>query len=536
MSAHDTIAVRLGRRARGLLLVVAGIGLLPRPGEADDGPDPHLDAAASALAAWDLPTARKEVDAAAEGAAKDVKLGVIAIYEGRYDEAQSLLSAAIASGGLGKDTAEAEEAEHFLGLARGSQRALADAVTVTSPDGHVEAVFADEKDALIAPYLFEAMAVAREALGVDLGVLPVEPIRFEFLDDPLKLAMVTPLTTENIRTTGTVGVTKYRRIMMISPRVMVYGYGWLDTAVHEYVHYVLTIRTGNQAPVWLQEGLAKLLETRWRRTEPEALEPAIAARLHRAIVRDELVTLDEMYPSVAMLPSQELAALAYAEVQTMLELVQSRRGPAGIEKLLDAVAAGEDAKDALAAAWGDTFDAFMDEWKKVTQKKTARSPGGELDKIEFADGETKPPEQLTDVFSHLGGGQARQHARLGTLLQARDHDTAAAAQYEKARKADKRARVDPVLSRRLGRLYVRLGEFERSLDLLEVAAQADPDDANLAADQGRALLQTGDRDAARAALWRALRVNPFIPGLHCDLAELADDAARRKDEQALCRR
>lgn len=536
MSARPTIVDRLERRAQGLLLVVASIGLLPRPGEADEGSDPHLDAAATALAGWDLPTARKEASAAPEGAAKDVKLGIIAIYEGNYDEAQSLLSAALASGELGKETAEAEEAEHFLGLARGSQRALADAVTVTSPDGHVEAVFADEKDALIAPYLFEAMATAREALGDDLGVRPPEPIRFEFLDDPLKLAMVTPLTTENIRTTGTVGVTKYRRIMMISPRVMVYGYGWIDTAVHEYVHYLLTIRTGNQAPVWLQEGLAKLLETRWRRTEPEPLDAAIAARLHRAIVRDELVTLDEMYPSVAMLPSQELAALAYAEVQTMLELVHTRRGPAGIAKLLDAVAAGDDAKDALASAWGDSFEGFMVEWKKATKKKTARSPGGELDRIQFADGDSKPAEQLSDVFSHLGGGRARQHARLGTLLQARDHDIAAAAQYEKARKADKRAKVDPVLSRRLGRLYVRLGQFEPSLDLLQIAAKADPEDANLAADQGRALLQTGDRDAAQAALWRAIRVNPFIPGLHCDLAELTDDPARRKDEQALCRR
>ena len=26
---------------------------------------------------------------------------------------------------------------------------------------------------------------------------------------------------------------------------MVHGYGWLDTAVHEYVHYLLTLRTGS---------------------------------------------------------------------------------------------------------------------------------------------------------------------------------------------------------------------------------------------------------------------------------------------------
>ena len=59
--------------------------------------------------------------------------------------------------------------------------------------------------------------------------------------------------------------------MMITPRVMVYGYGWLDTAVHEYVHYLLTIRTKNAAPVWMQEGLAKLMETRWRLQQAAAI-------------------------------------------------------------------------------------------------------------------------------------------------------------------------------------------------------------------------------------------------------------------------
>lgn len=526
-------------KARARWIQVAGValallGALPSPSEADDA-DPHLSGAASALAGWDLPAARAELDAATPGSAREVKLGVLAIYEGRYADAESHLAAALAAGDLAADGPDAEEAKHFLALARGSQRALEGAITLSSPDGFVEAVFADEKDAVLAPYLFDAMREAREALGGDLGVWPTDPVRFEFLDDPLKLAMVTPLTTENIRTTGTVGVTKYRRIMMVTPRVMVYGYGWIDTAVHEYVHYLLTIRTQNQAPVWLQEGLAKLMETRWRRTDAEPLDDAVAFRLHRAIASDDLVTFEEMYPSVAMLPSQERAALAYAEVQTMLELLRERRGSPGIETLIDRVAAGDDAKDALGTAWGAGFEAFMDEWKRVTKRRTARGKEGPIKGPEFKDGEEVPPEQLGDVFSHLGGGKARQHARLGTLLQARDHDDAAVIEYEKARAADPRARRDAVLARRLGRLYVELDRFADAVPLLETAAEADPEDANLAADQGRALLRAGDRAGADAALSRAVRVNPFIPSLHCDLAELTLDTARKTAEDALCR-
>lgn len=526
------------RGTRWIRIVTVALGLfaaVPRPGEADDG-DAQLEAAGAALAGWDLEGAHRALDGAASSSAREVKLGVLAIYEGRYAEAEAHLAAALAAGDLPEDGPDTEEAKHFLALARGSQRALDGAIEVVSPDGFVVAVFADEKDALLAPYLFDAMEVAREALGEDLALRPPDPVRFEFLDDPLKLAMVTPLTTENIRTTGTVGVTKYRRIMMVSPRVMVYGYGWIDTAVHEYVHYLLTMRTGNQAPVWLQEGLAKLLETRWRRTDPEPLDPAVAFRLHRAIVSDDLVTFEEMYPSVAMLPSQERAALAYAEVQTMLELLRERRGAAGIDTLISRVAAGDDAKDALGSAWGAGFHDFMEEWKKVTKRRTARGKEGPIRGPEFKEGEEEMPvEQLGDVFSHLGGGKARQYARLGSLLQARDHDEAAALEYEKARAADARARRDAVLSRRLGRLYVDLGRWGEAVPILEVAAQEDPEDANLAAAQGRALLRMGDRAAAGAALSRAVRVNPFIPTIHCDLAELSDDATRKAAEDALCR-
>lgn len=511
-----------------IALLLASYGA---PARADDD---DLTAVDNALGRWDVTTAARELDDVADGVAKQVKLGVIAVYEGRYAEAEAVLAEAVATGELDGSDALAEEARHYLALARGAQKALGAAITITSPDGHVQAVFADAKDAMLAPYLFEAMASARAVLGTEIGVLPDHAVRFEFLDDPAKLAMVTPLTIANIRTTGTVGVTKHRRVVMITPRVMVQGYGWLDTAVHEYVHYLLTLRTGNLAPVWLQEGLAKLYETRWRRSEPEPLEQALAFRLHQAIVRDDLVTFEEMYPSVAMLPSAERAALAYAEVETMLGLLRERRGTTAIASLLDRVEAGDDAKTALATAWGKDFEDFDGEWKRVMKSRTARSHKDELDIPTFKEGDEPNPAELGDVFSELGGGKARQHARLGGLLQGRQHFEAAALEYEKARKADARARKDPTLSRRLGKLYVDLERFADAVPLLAIAAADAPDDANLAAAQTRALLRTGDRTGASEAANRVIRNNPFVPTVHCDLAELASDTAIAERERKLC--
>ena len=490
------------------------------------------------LAGWDVQRARVALERVPAGAERQIKEGILAVYEADYARAEDLLTRALAIGTVEETAPLALEARHYLALARGSQRALAQAITLRSPDQTVEVAFADAKDTLLAPYLFTALAAARSALAIDLGVTPDHPVRIEILDDPAKLALVTPLTLDNIYTTGTIGITKYRRIVMTSPRVLLYGYPWLDTAVHEYVHYLLTLRTHNLAPVWLQEGLAKLLETRWRSDAAADLDAASQRLLHRALERDDLVTLAEMSPSVAMLPSQERAALAYAEVQTMLAFLRERRGSAGLAALLDRVAAGEPAEDALARAWGDTFAAFLDAWATDTRRRTsgASRSNATIRERRFRDPDdtTADPSLLGDIFSHLGGGRARQHARLGVLLTLRGHPRAAVAEYEKARRADPRARDEPRLARRLGELYLDLDDPSRAVPLLALAAADDPEQPGIAAAEGRARLRVGDREGARAALERALRVNPFIPSVHGDLAELATGEAEASRERALC--
>jgi tetratricopeptide (TPR) repeat protein len=323
---------------------------------------------------------------------------------------------------------------------------------------------------------------------------------------------------------------------------MVYGYGWLDTAVHEYVHYLVTMRTHNNAPVWMQEGLAKLMEIRWRTPQEagagEQLDAHSRKLLHDALESNSLVTLEQMHPSVAMLPSQELAALAYAEAETMLGLLEEQRGQAGLATMLDDVAGGVDAKQAFANAWGGEFEAFFEVWQQTMRKRTAdASDAGKGPNIAFRSGEADPDEDPSlngDVFSHLGGGRARKHARLGVLLTLRGHEEAAVLEYEKARAVDPEVRDDPQLGRRLGELYLKLGRAEEALPLLILAAEHDPDNANLAASEARARRLSGDLDGARVALDRAIRQNPFIPGIHCDLAALAEDPTVVARERDLC--
>ncbi|MEE9385945.1 MAG: hypothetical protein V3V08_21245 [Nannocystaceae bacterium] len=493
------------------------------------------------LGAWDLAAAKDVVTAIRNPAQRELREGILEFYESDYEAAHARLAALLAAGTL--DETGVARAERVLALTRGALDTMGDAIVIKSADGKFEAAFANTKDTILAPYLFEAMDSAYQALGDDLGVFPRDAIRFEFLDSPADLAKITPLTLDNVYTTGTVGITKYRRIMMVTPRVMLYGYGWIDTAVHEYVHYVATMRTRNRAPVWLQEGLAKLFESRWRASAPLPLEDPVQALLHQAIVTDTLVTLDEMQPSIAMLPSQERATLAYAEVETMLGFLLKRRGEAGLAVLIDRVTDGERAEDALGVAWGESFDSFYAAWKESTRKATARSEIRPIAQLQFLDSGDRPehdgaqapdPSLLGDIFSHLGGGKARQHARLGVLLTLRGHKLAATVEYEKARSSGSKAAKDPALARRLGELLLELGHPDKASPLLDLAAAHDSRNANLSEAQARAALATGQLEKAKHAAERALRVNPFIPLLHCDLAALAQDDATRTRELSLC--
>jgi tetratricopeptide (TPR) repeat protein len=501
-------------------------------------PPPTPAVFADALDAWQLDRARALLPGVSGDPQRQLALGTLLVYEANYEQARKVLASLLASEQL-SDPRELSQARHYLGLASGAISALEGAITRTREGSPFVAVFASEKDTLLADYFFDAMANAHAELGDVFGIRPPSPIRFEFLDESAKLALVTPLGFEAIATTGTIGITKYRRVMMVTPRVMMQGYAWLDAATHEYVHYLVTLRTQNRAPVWMQEGLAKYFEQRWRRPGPPEMRESVEALLHRAIERDELVTLEEMSPSIALLPSREQAALAYAEVETMIGLLARERGSEGMNLLLDSVANGADPKEAFAAAWGADFDTFMEDWKADTFRRTARARSGEVGGPQFlAEGESQNPEVdpslFGDVFSHLGGGKARQHARLGVLLTLRGHTAAAIIEYERARKADPSVAKDSQLARRLGELLLQEGRSGEAAPLLDIAGAAEPDNPNVAAAQGRALLQIGSKEAARAALQRALRVNPFIPQLHCDLAELETDPERAAREREAC--
>ncbi len=390
----------------------------------------------------------------------------------------------------------------------------------------IEVRYAPGPDEILVPYAIDALRGAAEAMRAELGVEMVSPIRLEIYPDAESLAQVSTLSVESIRNTGTIALCKWGRLMIASPRALMRGYPWLDTIAHEYAHLVVTKASLDRAPVWLQEGLAKLLETRWRSQKPSLpFDPASQRLLIVAAEEDELLDFDRLHPSIALLPSQKAAALAFAQVSSFMEMFYEQHGAAGVQEAIAAIATGTDARKALAAVAERPWKKLENQWKVSL---VGQPPPPEVRLLpRYLKGEATEHDELAAVEVDT----ARKHLRLGDLLWSRSRPNAASVEYGKAHAV---APGDPVVASRYARSALAGGRpaiaIRPLLNTLELYPTHAPAHSGLAA----ARLRTGDLVGAEESARRAIALNPFDPQPHCVIAELEGAAAT--NERSLCSR
>ena len=496
-----------------VLLVAFAVGLCAWPFagtgavEGDAGPAmPILRRTIAALDDEDVPAARALIEPALKERPDDRAVltvaGLVRFYEQRYDDAIALLE----KGGFPTGST------NYLALARAAR-------DVTRTHEYVEGEhfivsYPRGKDEVLVPYVLEALEAQRRALQEDLGWAPPGKVTIEFLNDTRELALVSTLTEEEIKTSGTIALCKFNKLMVVSPKALVKGYDWLDTAAHEYTHYVVTARTRNNTPVWLHEGIAKYSETRWRGSGGE-LSALAAGQLRRALERNHLVTFEQMHPSMAKLPSQEMAALAFAEVMVAVEYLQSKGGRQLMNRVLDLIAQGATAEKAVAQALGVSFDAFLADWKRYMAARPLPEGGDAgVEKLRFK-GDPKHGGTHSE-WSAIPDAQARGFARLGEILRERGRWSAARIEYAKAI-----ARVGkgvPVLSDKFAIAAIMSGRDDEAQSALLEAVRRHPRYAALHLHLARIHLKQKDWAQAKDQLLLANAVDPFDPEIHAGLA------------------
>ena len=498
-------------KTRAMLALAAVLCAWALPGlgavEGDAGPAmPVLRRTIAAIDDEDIPAARALIEPILKERPDDRAVmtvaGLVRFYEQRYDDAVSLLE----KGGFPTGSTD------YLALARASRDVTRDHQVLEGE--HFVVSYPKGKDEVLVPYVLDALEAQRRALEHDLGWAPPGKVTIEFLGDTRELARVSTLSEEEIKTSGTIALCKFNKLMVVSPKALVKGYDWLDTAAHEYTHYVVTARTRNNTPIWLHEGIAKYSETRWRGTGGE-LSALAAGQLRRALQRDQLVTFEQMHPSMAKLPSQETAALAFAEVMVAVEYLQSKGGRSLMNRILDLIAQGTTAEKAVSQALGVTFDAFLADWKRYMMARPLPE-GGEagVEKLRFK-GDPKHGGTHSE-WSSIPDEKARGFARLGEIFRERGRWSAARTEYAKAM-----ARVGkgiPVLSDKFAIAAMMAGRDDEAQDALLEAMRRHPRYAALHLHLARIHLKRKAWPQAKEQLLLANAVDPFDPEIHAGLA------------------
>ncbi len=429
-------------------------------------------------------------------------------FMGKYGPAVDLIDQAIAQSPRGDWQMMRENAAAVDKVTKTYERKL-------SPKGYFEVAYEKGKDEVLLPFLFEALDEAYEALGEELGHRPAPPVRLEIYPREEVLADVSILTAEEIRTSGTIALCKYNRLMVTSPRALLRGYGWVDTAVHEYVHYVINQKTSNRVPIWMHEGLAKFLERRWRGHDAHRMAPASEHLLQTRVAKNEFITFEQMHPSMAKLPSQDDAAMAFAEVYTAMEYLREKKGPTAFRELLNKIRSGTDAQRAFAEVLGTSFTSFERDWRKSLKDRP---------KIEYDDG-TGFQEKLVfkgekgakSELSQIGQPKARDHMNLGGMLEARQRFGAAIVQYRKAERLA--GASNPILQNRLANSLLQMSKPDDAKASLLTVKESFPSYVRTWINLGRAYNQSKNYAKALEHLKEAARINPFDPEVHHEMAK-----------------
>ena len=414
--------------------------------------------------------------------------------EGRYAEAVSILERLEADGA---DAAQ-RETNPYRGTAqasRGMVEVKGEGVRVRHATG-IEQILRD--DAL------DVTERSRETYDALFGGGPDHDVLLDIFPTAHRFIQASGLPPEAVRKTGVIALSKWSRLLISSPRSLARGYGWKDTVAHEYIHLVVSWRSADRTPVWLQEGLAKLLESRWNSGLNSELTVHQQSLLRAALETDGFVPFEKFKHSMAYLDSGDEAALAFAQVATIMQHVLENGGDTVLPRVMDRIRDGESPELVVAEAGGyPDFNALMNGWKAWLSSRTlSNSSVASLPVVLDADAD----DFKADPLLALDASKMRA-ARLGELLLGRERPLAALIEFRKA--ADGEGPASPLLMAREATCLALLERVDEALVLTAQGLELYPEFTPLLTVRAKLLDQIG-RPASAVLAWTAAHdLNPF---------------------------
>ena len=81
----------------------------------------------------------------------------------------------------------------------------------------------DKRDGILAAYALDTLEKSYAAIGAELGYYPKDKVRVEIAPDASSFNAISTLSLRDIEETGAVGICKFNKLMIISPRALSLG-------------------------------------------------------------------------------------------------------------------------------------------------------------------------------------------------------------------------------------------------------------------------------------------------------------------------
>lgn len=386
--------------------------------------------------------------------------------------------------------------------------------------------YAHPKDIILAEYAKDVLEKSRFEIGLDLEEYPHDPVIVEIYPDMESFTLASTLPAKNVEKTGVVGICKFNRIMILSPRLLPKGYTWADTLAHEYVHYLVFIKSENKVPVWLHEGIAKYQEKRWKEKSTNVISPFYETILSQALEKDELVPIEKMHPSLAMLESAREAQLAFAQSGTMVSHLVNNWGKEALVNLINSIKDTDDYQSSIQSVTNLDFALFYESWEEDLRSKKLEEkiPGVSVKGVRIKNTERKSIDGSEDLVD-IDNNRAKDYTRLGDLLRQRGRLSPASFEYEKALELDP---YSPIISSRLASALNILGQTKRAREVLYPILDFYPSHVDIHMILGRIYLDEGNFSKAEESYLTAVYINPYDPEVHASLADLYSNQGKTK--------
>lgn len=378
--------------------------------------------------------------------------------------------------------------------------------------------YSHAKDSILVEYAEGVLERVYYEIGLDLESYPSEPVVVEIYPDVESFTLASTLSEQDIITTGVVGICKFNRIMILSPRLLPQGYMWLDTLAHEYTHYLIFLKSGNTVPVWLHEGIAKFEEKRWKEKKGNVINPFYETLLAKALKENNLVPIEKMHPSLGKLSSAYEAQLAFAQVGTIVDFLVKKWGNTSLVDLLNSMREKKDYEVAIREVTKSNFPDFYDSWIRDLRSKNLkeRIPRVKVKELKIEKGRAKSKDPSEDLLE-LDDARAKNYTRLGDMLRTRGRLRAASYEYEKALDFDP---LSPIVLNRLASTLSAYGEYDLAKEKLTPLLELHPEYLETYANLGKIHWEKGNLNKAKEAYTQAVSINPFDPEIHAALISI----------------